>query len=140
MEKEPKLLFADEKEMLECMSEWKKKLGLSDWFIGAKICSKEDMSDEEWAGESYVQPENKCGTIKILRNEDIPKDCILKTSQECTLIHELLHFKMIRFEEKDYFEAIYNLGMHQLIEEMARALYAAKYGLDMEWFIADSAK
>lgn len=135
MNKEPIMRFDTENEMLECMAQWQKKLGLSDWFIGAKICGKDEMTDPEWTGESYVQVENKCGTIKILKAEDVPEDCILKTSQECVLIHELLHFKVIRFEESNFHEAYYNMQMHQLIEEMARALFAAKYGLDMKWFV-----
>lgn len=140
MEKEPKLYFNSEKELFECLSEWQERLSLSDWKIAARICTKEDMSNSEWAGESEVQFVNSCGLISILRKEDIPADMILKQPHEEVLIHELLHFKIVSFTPKSREEALYDIAEHQLIETLAKAMYMAKYGLSPDWFIAESHK
>lgn len=140
MGKEPKLYFDSEKEMFECLDEWKHRLGLSDWQIAARICKRENMTDKEWAGESDVQFVNRCGLISILRKEDIPDDMILKMPQEETLIHELLHFKFVSFEVKSREEAVFDIMQHQLLQTIAHALYATKYDLDERWFIPDNHK
>lgn len=133
---QPKMFFDSEKEMLSCLNEWKTVLGLSDWWIAGRICMKEDMELVEYAGESEVQHVNRCGLISILRKEDLPDDCIIKQPQEMTLIHELLHFKFVGFEEKNREEAFFELHQHQLLEDMAKALYMAKYNLNWNWFIS----
>ena len=138
MNKQPKLVFDNEKEMLECLEEWKRLLGLSDWHIAARICPKEDMKLHECAGESDVQFVNMCGLISILRAEDLPPDMILKQPMEQVLIHELLHFKFIAFDENSREEAVFEIAQHQLIETLAKALFMAKYGLTPTWFIAES--
>ena len=58
------------------------------------------------------------------------KDLLIKQPQEEMLIHELLHFKFIAFDEKTREEACYEIMQHQLIETLARALYSAKYNLN----------
>lgn len=140
MSKQPKLVFDNEKEMLECLNEWKSILGLSDWQIAARICPKEDMELPDCAGESDVQFVNMCGLIKILRAEDLPPDMILKQPMEQVLIHELLHFKFISFDEKSREEAVFEIVQHQLIETLAKALFMAKYDLTPTWFIEESHK
>ena len=138
MNKQPKLVFDSETELLECLEEWKRLLGLSDWHIAARICPKEDMELPDCAGESDVQFVNMCGLINILRAEDLPPDMILKQPMEQVLIHELLHFKFIAFDENSREEAVFEIAQHQLIETLARALFMAKYGLTPTWFIAES--
>ena len=138
MNKQPKLAFDHEKELLECLVEWKRLLGPYDWQIGARICPKEDMKLPECAGESEVQFVNMCGLISIRRAEDLPPDMILKQPMEQVLIHELLHFKFISFDEKSREEAVFEITQHQLIETLAKALFMAKYGLTPTWFIAES--
>lgn len=138
MNKQPKLVFDNEKELLECLEEWKRLLGLSDWHIAARICPKEDMKLHECAGESDVQFVNMCGLISILRAEDLPPDMILKQPMGQVLIHELLHFKFIAFDENSREEAVFEIAQHQLIETLAKALFMAKYGLTPTWFIAES--
>lgn len=136
----PKLVFDSEKELLECLEEWKRLLALSDWHIAARICPKEDMKLPESAGESEVYHVNMCGLIRILRAEDLPPDLILKQSMEQVLIHELLHFKFIAFDEESREEAVFEIAQHQLIENLAKALFMAKYGLTPTWFIAEPHK
>ena len=140
MNKQPKLVFDSETELLECLEEWKRLLGLSDWHIAARICPKEDMELPDCAGESDVQFVNMCGLINILRAEDLPPDMILKQPMEQVLIHELLHFKFIAFDENSREEAVFEIAQHQLIETLARALFMAKYGLTPTWFIPESHK
>lgn len=136
----PKLVFDNEKELLECLEEWKRLLGLSDWQIAARICPKEDMKLPESAGESEVHHVNMCGLIRILRAEDLPPDLILKQPMEQVLIHELLHFKFIAFDEESREEAVFEIVQHQSIETLSKALFMAKYGLTPTWFIAEPHK
>lgn len=136
----PKLVFDNEAEMLQCMDEWKTRLGLSDWYIAARICPAEDMELDDCAGESEVQHVNMCGAISILREEDLPKDSLLKQPMELTLIHELLHFKFIAFDEKTREEAVFEIMQHTLIEQLAKALYMAKYNLTPDWFVPEPHK
>lgn len=140
MSRVPKLVFDSEKEMLQCLEEWKTLLGLSDWHIAARICPKEEMKLPECAGESDVQFVNMCGLISILRAEDMPSDMILKQPMEQVLIHELLHFKFISFDEESREEAVFEIAQHQLIETLAKALFMVKYDLTPTWFIAESHK
>lgn len=140
MEKEPKLYFDSEKEMFDCLDEWQTRLGLRDWKIAARICAREDMTDKERAGESEVQFVHRCGLISILRKGDMPADMLLKMPQEETLIHELLHFKFVSFDEKSREEAVFEIMQHQLLQTIAHALYSTKYDLDDNWFINESHK
>lgn len=137
---EPKLFFDSEKEMFDCLDYWQKRLGLSDWFIAARICGKKDMTIEDAAGESEVQHVNMCGTISLLRKEDMPDDLLLKQAHEQVLIHELLHFKFIAFDVTDRDRAVYEENQHQLIELLAKALFMARYDLSPNWFIAEKHK
>lgn len=136
----PKMDFKDEKEMYSCLEEWKKRLGLSDWQIGIALCTPDEMNLKECAGESEVQWVHKCGTIGILRREYIPDNLLLKQPQEETLIHELLHFKFFSLEERSREESFYEMKQHQLLQEIAMALYMAKYGIDKKWFVEEDCK
>lgn len=135
----PKQYFDNEAEMHSLVKEWQKRLWLSDWWIGVNLCSKAEMPDDNSAGYSEVQWVNKCGTISILRKEDLPTDLMVKQPQELTLIHELLHFKFFELEPKSLEEYFYDTKQHQLLEELAKSLYMSKYGIGYEWFISDSA-
>lgn len=133
--KTPSLFIKDKNELHELVKEWQKRLGLDDWFIGVTFADQSEMSDPNWGGESDVQWVNKVGTIKIVNKEYIPNDLLIKQPQEEMLIHELLHFKFIAFEEKTREESVFEMMQHQLIETLARALYSAKYNLDKSWWI-----
>lgn len=135
---QPKLFFDTQAEMLDCLNEWKGRLALTDWWIAARICAADDMELDDCAGESEVQHVNRCGTINIRRKEDLPDDTIIKQPQELTLIHELLHFKFVGFVEENREEAMFELQQHQLLEDMAKAMYMAKYNLKWDWFINDT--
>lgn len=135
-EKSMKMYFDTDEEACACMEEWKPILGLSDWFIGIRLCRIDELSDHEFAGESCAQHVNMFGTIQIRRKEDMPEDSMIKQPHELTLIHELLHFKFISMEEanRTIEGTFYDMKQHQLLEEMAKALFMAKYGLNRSWF------
>lgn len=130
---EPKIYIDTEEELMQLAEEWQKKLLLSDWIIAFTLATSRDMSDINYAGESEVQFINRCGTVSILRKEDIP-DAIVKQPMELVLIHELLHFKFMELENNTLEGCYYNEKQHQLLEDMAKALYMAKYNLTMDWF------
>lgn len=131
---EPKMYIDTEEELIKLAKEWQARLLLSDWAIGFALVPCREMTDIEWAGESNVQFVNRCGTVSILRKEDIPKDLICKQPMECVLIHELLHFKFMTLESSTLEGCYWNEKQHQLLEDMAKALYMAKYNLQMDWF------
>lgn len=134
MELEPKLYIDTEEELLELAKEWQNKLLLNDWIIGFALVTNRDMSDIEFAGESDVQYVNRCGTVSILRKEDYPEFLFIKQPMELVLIHELLHFKFMTLENGTLEGCYWNEKQHQLLEDMAKALYMAKYNLTMDWF------
>lgn len=133
----PELYIKDEAQLEALTKEWQKRLGLSDWYIGVAFATQEEMSNPNWGGESDVQWVNKVGTIKIVEKRFIPDDLLIKQPQEEMLIHELLHFKFIAFEEKTREESCFEIMQHQLIETLARALYSAKYNLDKSWWVKE---
>lgn len=137
---EPKLYFDSEAEMFDILEEWQRRLWLSDWWIAIALSSEDEMPDKESAGYSEVQWVNKCGKIWILRKEDYPEDLLLKQPQELVLIHELLHFKFFSVEHTSLEEAFYDMKNHQLLEELAKSLYMAKYGVNYSWFISENSK
>lgn len=93
----PKLYIDTEEELLELGKEWKDRLLLNNWIICFRLQSVRDMKEIEWCGESNVQWVNRCGTVSLLRKEDMPQT-IAKQPMELTLIHELLHFKFMSFD------------------------------------------
>lgn len=137
---EPKMYFDNEQEMYDCLNEWKKRLLLSDWHIAIAFAKRGELSDINWAGESSCQWVNRCGTISILAKEDMPTDMIIKQPHEVTLIHELLHFKFFSAENHSLEGLYYSEMQHQLLEDMAKSLFMAKYNLDYDWWIEDGAK
>lgn len=133
----PKMFFDSMDELAEVQKDWQRRLGLTDWWIASTICAREDMELQDAAGESEVLWTNKCGTISLLRREDLPGDLLVKEPQELTLIHELLHFKFFPHEAHGLEGAYYEAMQHQLLEELAKALYMAKYNLKWDWFIPE---
>lgn len=131
---EPKMYIDTEIELLELASEWKKKLLLSDWTIAFTLVRNSELSEIDFAGESEVQWVNRCGTVSILRKDDMPYDMIAKQPMEMTLIHELLHFKFMTLESNSLEGCYWNEKQHQLLEDMAKALYMAKYNITLDWF------
>lgn len=131
---EPKLYIETQEELLKLAKEWQNRLFLNDWIIGFALVTNRDMSDIEFAGESDVQYVNRCGTVSILRKEDYPEFLFIKQPMELVLIHELLHFKFMTLENVTLEGCYWNEKQHQLLEDMAKSLYMAKYDITLDWF------
>ena len=130
----PKMFIETEEELLSLAREWQKRLLLSDWIINFSLVTAREMSEVDLAGESDVQWINRCGVVNILRKEEIPQDIIAKQPMELVLVHELLHFKFMMFDNETLEGCYFSEKQHQLLEDIAKSLYMAKYGLDFEWF------
>ena len=130
----PKMYIDTEEELLKLAKEWQSKLFLNDWLIGFSLATCREMSCIDWAGESDAQYVNRCGTVMLLRKEDMPENMLIKQPMELVLIHELLHFKFVTFETNTIEGYYWNEKQHQLLEDIAKSLYMAKYNLDLEWF------
>ena len=101
-------------------------LGLNDW----NTLSKEDRSPNEMilkdvSGETEWEETNKCAVVRIISEKDYG-DRILPFNFEKTLIHELLHLKFCLLGESG--NDLQDRLVHQLIDDMAKALYQVKAG------------
>lgn len=127
--------FNDEAHLNACLEWWQMRLGLRDWIIKAKLTN--DLNDDDNHGENEYQPSNKCAMIRIRPFDSLCADgWITKQPQELVLVHELLHCKIfqITYDTPSIEMILFNQAQHQLIEDMAKALIMAKYGLTLEWF------
>lgn len=107
-----------------CLEEWVDRLGLQDWTIKFEDCV--DPADMELADSvgctNYVES-NKQARIQIIDPEFFGKR-IAPFDFEETVVHELLHLKFSLLDESG--NAIQDRIVHQLVEDMARALIDAK--------------
>lgn len=115
------------------MEYWKPILGLSDWEIVVKLATKEEMEHPNYAGQCCSNQIQKSAVI-FLRSDakEISKDAYFKQYQEEVLLHEMLHCKLKLYESDKYEEAITELVHHTLIEDMAKAIFYAKYNMTKE--------
>lgn len=106
------------------LSEWKDRLGLSDWrIVLSDKCSPQEMELENVDGCTTWEESIKSAKIQIL-DEKYYGDRIVPFDFEKTLIHELLHIKtsLISDTEND----LQNRVAHQIIDDLARAFVDAK--------------
>lgn len=117
--------FESSKQVRECAQYYIQLLGLQDWRIVFELgIPKEESS----AGECYSIFEEKCAKIIINKNEPSDEN-YLKQPQELVLIHELIHCK-IELYDNDRLEGriLYQI-YHTLIDDWARSVFYARYGL-----------
>lgn len=133
----PIMEFKDNRQLMKCMRYWKKILFLDHWIIKAALVDREDckVDGEECAGKCHFQIAGSSSMISIAIPDDDMRERIAKYCAEKTLVHELLHCKYNWTVSPDsmvgnYFEA----QEHSLIEQMAKSLIMAKYGLTLSWF------
>lgn len=106
------------------LKEWQKRLGLQDWTIvlidGLK---PEEMTMKDCSGCTDFCEVSKAARIEIL-DQKFYGDRIVPFDYETTLVHELLHLKLslVSDEVGDLQERY----MHQIIDDLARALVDAK--------------
>lgn len=102
----------------------KGRLGLQDWTIKLTTnCRACDMFLENCAGATEWTETIKSAHIKIL-DPDEYGDRIVPFDMEKTLVHELLHLKFCLLGESG--NDLQDRYVHQLIDDMARALVTAK--------------
>ena len=110
--------------MQDLLKEWKYRLGLEDWRVVLRDnCSPNDMVLNGVSGECEKDEVNKCAVIRIIAKKDYGER-ILPFDKEKVLVHELLHIKFWLVENVE--SEMQNRVVHQLIDDMARALVDAK--------------
>ncbi len=132
----PKLYFKDAKEAKELLEEWKERLFLRDWHI---VLYFADELENDYAGKNESDFLNITSIITMLtgRSLKIKLDgAVQKQPQEQILIHELLHSKIMSYEQDHptIEGVLHDTIQHQTIEQLAKALYMAKYNLSYDWF------
>ena len=106
------------------LQEWVERLGLQDWVIKlTDNCHPSDMSMKDVSGCTNWTESIKTATIEII-DPKFYGERIVPFDYEATLVHELLHLKtsLVSSNTLDLEERI----MHQLIDDLARALVNAK--------------
>ena len=113
------------KKAINLLKEWMDRLFLNDWRIGIyPFCKPEEMKNQDGVcGCVEAIEASKIATIQILDEKYYGKR-IIPFDFEKTLVHELMHLKVSLLTE--YNNDLQERLMHQLIDEMARALVDAK--------------
>lgn len=129
---QPIMTFNTDEELQTSLTEWQERLFLNHWNIKAYLVHGDEIKD--LAGDSIVQWENSCGIIRIRYANEMPKGAIEKEPHEKVLVHELLHFKYMGYSGNSIETVFFDEKQHQLLEQMAKSLIMAKYGVSYEWF------
>ena len=108
--------------MEDLLEEWKKRLGLDGWTISLEDGLYE-LSLPDCAGCTEWIEVNKIAKIQLI-NENAYGERIVPYDKEKTLVHELLHLKMCFLEDSK--NELQNRIVHQLIDDLAKALVSAK--------------
>ena len=121
--------FKDLEQLKECAKYYIELLGLQDWVIQFRI---ENDIDKDCAGLNESTFENKSSLITLVK--DIEKNNYFLQPQELVLIHELLHCKYpIKFRNSYYESEIMADIQHQLLDDMARAIFKARYKVTKDY-------
>ena len=131
---QPIMEFKDLNQAEKYLKEWKERLFLNNWIIKVNFVDANEMP--EYQGCNNFSFVNKSSVINLVRLTDDMKTRIVKTCQEVTLVHELLHLKLNLIENADTYEGkLLEITEHALIEELARSLIMAKYNINSDWFL-----
>lgn len=122
--------FTSIEQIKECAKYYIELLGLQDWRIIFKLT---DNFNQDWGGMCESIHDTKCACISIRKSfPDKDVEYWIKQPQEEVLIHELLHCKFILTSDNTLSgELLYTHG-HQLLDDMARAIFKARYNLTNE--------
>ena len=114
-------------EELKLMEEWKKRLGLHDWYITLITNVKpDDMMLEESDGCVEYTETTKAARIQIIDPELRTKG-LRPFSFEETLVHELLHLKLCLLERgEDWDNKLQLRVLHSILDDLARAFVDVK--------------
>lgn len=122
--------FKDLEQLKECAKYYIELLGLQDWGIQFRISNDIDKNN---AGQNDWDFVGKMALITLVKDIQ-PNDYFLQP-QELVLIHELLHCKYPIIFDKHYYECVFLADyQHQVLEDMARAIFKARFNLTNEYF------
>ena len=110
--------------MQKLLKEWQPRLDLTDWIIKVnENVSPNDMQSQDACGECIGDMVHKTAIINIMDEKDYG-DRVIPFDKEKTLVHELLHCKFAMIDDSG--NDIFDRYIHQLIEDLAKALVKAK--------------
>lgn len=110
--------------MRKLLKEWQHRLGLDNWTIVLEEdCSPLDFKLTDVQGEADYDEVNRCAIIRIVSEKDYGKR-IVPFDKEKVLVHELLHLKFCHLQNTG--DNLHDRIVHQIIDDMARALVGAK--------------
>ena len=108
------------------LEKWQARLDLKDWTIKLREnVSPNDMQIPGVAGECTWDEIHKAATINIGNEKDYGNR-IVPFDKEKTLVHELLHIKFCMVDNSG--NELFDKLLHQLIEDLAKALIKAERG------------
>lgn len=117
--------FESVKEIERCAEYYIELLGLQDWRIIFKLT---DNFNPDWMGMCDSEHTAKVACISIRKTID-NLDLWCKQPQEEVLIHELLHCKFILPDDDTLSGVLIYQQGHTLLDDMARAIFKARYNL-----------
>jgi hypothetical protein len=117
--------FTSANQIKQCAKYYIDLLGLQDWRIIFKLTN--DLDNDDWAGQNTHDYTSKAAEIRI--RKDMPKDLWIKQPHEEVLIHELLHCKFIDVANSTVEGVMFSQTQHTLLDDMARAIFKARYKL-----------
>ena len=114
-----------ETELTQACKEWRERLNLTDWRVQVGLCRTKDMHTNGIGEISYLD-QSKDAVIRILHPGDhegrmtfpLPQD------MEYTLVHELLHCKLIHWDAAD--NDLMDTLKEQALNDLARTLVHLK--------------
>ena len=113
---------------MELLNEWQTRLGLQEWRIKLQTdCKESEMRKKGSSGCVEWTECNKTAAIEIMSKEEYG-DRITEWNLEETLVHELLHLKFSLLDDNAWNDEAFmpDRYIHQLVDDMARALICAK--------------
>lgn len=135
-------IFKNQEQLEECLREWQHRLFLDWWLILAHVKDKimnpngEEVIDA--AGYNTFIFESSQANIQLLSDESYKENnTLFKHCMEKDLVHELLHCKYDWMGcQGGTYEGVYlDATEHQKLEEMAKSLIMAKYGVGYDYFM-----
>lgn len=121
------ILVSKEERLLD---EWQERLGLQDWAITLRYdCEFEDLHLTNACAETEFERTIKAAAIRMIKPE-LAAGRLLDYDFEKTLVHELMHVKLslLNIEPDSFVSSILECSIHQIVDDIARALVMAKRG------------
>ena len=112
------------------LNEWVERLGLQDWAIALRYdCELEDLNWDNACATTNFESTTKTAIIRMVKPE-LATGRLLDYDFEQTLVHELMHVKLtlLAIEPNSLANSMLELAIHQLVDDLARALVMAKRG------------